>query len=396
MGETIRVQHSKDYTVIANAAIRDTRLSFKARGLHHLLLSYPDGWEINTEHLSDQSESDGKTSVCSALKELEKFGYLTREQARVNGRMAGWKSVIREIPSSEPSKKTQKARTARVKPESGFPATENPATENPATENPATENPATENPATENPATENPATENPATENPATENPATENLPHNKYLFQEVFKKEISKEEVSSGLPPAKEDLKQDGVEQISVIPDLKEGISGKQINLSLDKVAPAAPARLDKANVVEPFGKPRKSAKDIAWEWLPDGPWKKNGQLDNDFWQWFALEWAGKFGTDIHESRANVYSHLKKDHNNLEIRWKEYSIKTKKEMALVPLPDAVLTWQPIQHQTVWEQYINCKSLEDFCSKRSWNRAYLDYALINQPRFDWSKHLPSA
>ena len=361
MGETIRVQHSKDYTVIANAAIRDTRLSFKARGLHHLLLSYPDGWEINTEHLSDQSESDGKTSVCSALKELEKFGYLTREQARVNGRMAGWKSVIREIPSSEPSKKTQKARTARVKPESGFPATENPATEN-----------------------------------PATENPATENLPHNKYLFQEVFKKEISKEEVSSGLPPAKEDLKQDGVEQISVIPDLKEGISGKQINLSLDKVAPAAPARLDKANVVEPFGKPRKSAKDIAWEWLPDGPWKKNGQLDNDFWQWFALEWAGKFGTDIHESRANVYSHLKKDHNNLEIRWKEYSIKTKKEMALVPLPDAVLTWQPIQHQTVWEQYINCKSLEDFCSKRSWNRAYLDYALINQPRFDWSKHLPSA
>jgi len=386
MGETIRVQHSKDYTVIANAAIRDTRLSFKARGLHHLLLSYPDGWEINTEHLSDQSESDGKTSVCSALKELEKFGYLTREQARVNGRMAGWKSVIREIPSSEPSKKTQKARTARVKPESGFPATENPATENPATENPATENPATENP----------ATENPATENPATENPATENLPHNKYLFQEVFKKEISKEEVSSGLPPAKEDLKQDGVEQISAIPDLKEGISGKQINLSLDKVAPAAPARLDKANVVEPFGKPRKSAKDIAWEWLPDGPWKKNGQLDNDFWQWFALEWAGKFGTDIHESRANVYSHLKKDHNNLEIRWKEYSIKTKKEMALVPLPDAVLTWQPIQHQTVWEQYINCKSLEDFCSKRSWNRAYLDYALINQPRFDWSKHLPSA
>jgi hypothetical protein len=381
MGETIRVQHSKDYTVIANAAIRDTRLSFKARGLHHLLLSYPDGWEINTEHLSDQSESDGKTSVCSALKELEKFGYLTREQARVNGRMAGWKSVIREIPSSEPSKKTQKARTARVKPESGFPATENPATENPATENPATENP---------------ATENPATENPATENPATENLPHNKYLFQEVFKKEISKEEVSSGLPPAKEDLKQDGVEQISVIPDLKEGISGRQINLSLDKVAPAAPARLDKANVVEPFGRPRKSAKDIAWEWLPDGPWKKNGQLDNDFWQWFALEWAGKFGTDIHESRANVYSHLKKDHNNLEIRWKEYSIKTKKEVALVPLPDAVLIWQPIQHQAVWEQYINCKSLEDFCSKRSWNRAYLDYALINQPRFDWSKHLPSA
>jgi len=29
----IRVEHSKDYTCIANKAIRDKRLSFKARGL---------------------------------------------------------------------------------------------------------------------------------------------------------------------------------------------------------------------------------------------------------------------------------------------------------------------------------------------------------------------------
>jgi hypothetical protein len=372
MGETIRIQHSKDYTVIANAAIRDTRLSFKARGLHHLLLSYPDGWKVNTEHLSTQSEMDGETAVKTGLQELEKLGYLTREQVREKGKIVGYESTIREIPIENPP--TPKKRRSK----------------------PQVENPQVENPQVENPQVENPQVENPQVENPQVENPQAENPVHNKYLFQEVFKKEISKEEVSSGLPPAKEDLKQDGVEQISVIPDLKANISKEQINHSLDKVAPAAPARLDKANVVEPFGRPRKSAKDIAWEWLPDGPWKKNGQLDNDFWQWFALEWAGKFGTDIHESRANVYSHLKKDHNNLEIRWREYSIKTKKEVALVPLPEAVLIWEPIQHQTVWEQYIKSKSLQDFYSHRSWNQAYLEYALINQPRFDWSKHLPSA
>ena len=358
MAETIRVQHSKNYTVIANAAIRDTRLSFKARGLHHLLLSYPDGWQINTEHLSGQSDKDGKTSVLSALKELEQLGYLIRKQIRAGGKITAYESIIRELPQSE-----------NLNPEnlkSGKPQSENLNTVN----------------------------LNP--ENLNTENLDSENLLHNKYLIQQLSKEEVFKEEVSSGLSPAKEDLKQDGVEQISVIPDLKADISKEQINLSLDKVAPAAPARLDKANVVEPFGKPRKSAKDIAWEWLPDGPWKKTGRLDNDFWQWLASEWAGKFGTDIHESRANVYSHLKKDHNNLEIRWEEYSIKTKKEVALVPLPDAVLSWEPIQHQAVWEQYINSKSLKDFCSKRSWNRAYLEYALINQPRFDWSKHLPSA
>ena len=174
---------------------------------------------------------------------------------------------------------------------------------------------------------------------------------------------------------------------------DLKESLSHKQTTPLEGQFAPAAPARLDTANVVEPFGRPRKTAKEIAWEWLPDGPWKKDGQLDNDFWQWLALQWMSQFGTDIHQARANVYSHFKKDTNNLEIRWKEYSIKTKKEVALTPLPEIVLTWLPMQHQVVWEQYINCKSLEEFYSKRSWNQAYLEYALINQPSFDWSKHL---
>jgi hypothetical protein len=174
---------------------------------------------------------------------------------------------------------------------------------------------------------------------------------------------------------------------------DLKGSLSHNPITPLEGQFAPAAPARLDKANITEPFGRPRKTAKEIAWEWLPDGPWKKEGQLDNEFWQWFALQWMSQFGTDIHQARANVYSHLKKDTNNLEMRWKEYSIKTKKEVAVTPLPEIVLTWLPMQHQVVWEQYINCKSLEEFYSKRSWNQAYLEYALINQANFDWSKHL---
>ena len=90
MGETIRIEHSKDYTVISNVAIRDTRLSFKSRGLHHLLLSYPNGWQINIEHLSDQSDKDGKDAVASALKELEAVGYLIRTQIRAKGKIVGY------------------------------------------------------------------------------------------------------------------------------------------------------------------------------------------------------------------------------------------------------------------------------------------------------------------
>ena len=348
MGETIRVQHSKNYTVIANAAIRDSRLSFKARGLHHLLLSYPDGWKVSIEHLSTQSELDGETAVRTGLQELERLGYLTREQVREKGKIVGYESTIREVPSENP----------------------------PAPKNKR----------------DKPQVENPQVENPQAENPQAENPVHNKYLFQKVFKKEISKESTEEDLS-GQELTGQELTPNHSRPSDLKGSLSHNPITPLEGQFAPAPPARLDKANVVEPFGRPRKTAKEIAWEWLPDGPWKKEGQLDNEFWQWLALQWMSQFGTDIHQARANVYSHFKKDTNNLEIRWKEYSIKTKKEVALVPLPEAVLIWQPGQHQRRWEQYINSKNLEEFYQQCSWNQAYLEYALTNQPNFDWSKHL---
>ncbi|WP_445634605.1 helix-turn-helix domain-containing protein [Nostoc sp. DSM 114161] len=107
---TIRVSHRKNYTCLSNAAIRDKRLSFKARGLHHLLLSYPDGWKVKIEHLVNESDKDGRTAIASALHELEECGYLTREQTRdpKTGRLGEWETVIWEHPE-----------TAIAKPENG-------------------------------------------------------------------------------------------------------------------------------------------------------------------------------------------------------------------------------------------------------------------------------------
>jgi hypothetical protein len=66
MGETIRVEHFKDYTIISNLAIRDVRLSLRARGLHHLLLSYPNGWKINIDHLTGESKIEGKDAIAKS------------------------------------------------------------------------------------------------------------------------------------------------------------------------------------------------------------------------------------------------------------------------------------------------------------------------------------------
>ncbi len=96
----IRIEHSSDYTCISNKTIRDQRLSYKARGLHHLLLSYPNNWTLNAAHLVDQSDKDGRAAVMSALTELQEYGYMTmrRVRSQQSGKFIGWEKVIRETP----------------------------------------------------------------------------------------------------------------------------------------------------------------------------------------------------------------------------------------------------------------------------------------------------------
>ena len=77
----IRVQHTKDYTVMANFHLRDRNLSLKAKGVMSFMLSLPDAWDFSMEGLAICSK-DGVDSVRSALKELEDSGYLVRSRAR--------------------------------------------------------------------------------------------------------------------------------------------------------------------------------------------------------------------------------------------------------------------------------------------------------------------------
>ena len=77
----IRVNKTKDYTVMANYHFRDKNLSLKAKGLLSMMLSLPDGWGYSVEGLVKLS-ADGRESIMATLKELEKFKYLKRSQSR--------------------------------------------------------------------------------------------------------------------------------------------------------------------------------------------------------------------------------------------------------------------------------------------------------------------------
>lgn len=81
------------YLTVANSVVRDRRLSFKARGILILLLSYPDNWCVSSERLALETPGDKgekRDAIRTGLKELEGAGYIRREtrQDRDTGRMA--------------------------------------------------------------------------------------------------------------------------------------------------------------------------------------------------------------------------------------------------------------------------------------------------------------------
>lgn len=98
---TIRVHHVKDYVVIANRAVQDGSVTLAARGLHHLLLSFPDDWEINVKHLV-RTNPEGRDKIYKLIAELVSHRYMERNNARSSeGRFGGSDYLVHELPLPE-------------------------------------------------------------------------------------------------------------------------------------------------------------------------------------------------------------------------------------------------------------------------------------------------------
>lgn len=97
----IRVNKTKNYTVLSNYHFKEKNMSLKAKGLLSLMLSLPDSWNYTIAGLVSLSK-DGKDSVMSGLSELEKFGYLIRTQkTNEKGQFSGVEYHIYEQPQED-------------------------------------------------------------------------------------------------------------------------------------------------------------------------------------------------------------------------------------------------------------------------------------------------------
>lgn len=97
-----RVERTRDYTVMSNHHLKDMNLSLKAKGLLSMMLSLPDSWNYTTRGLAAICK-EGVDAIGSAVRELEKAGYIVRCLLRgEGGRIADTEYVIYEQPQGGP------------------------------------------------------------------------------------------------------------------------------------------------------------------------------------------------------------------------------------------------------------------------------------------------------
>lgn len=68
---------SVPFAQIANAALRDKRLSFRARGILAMVLSHSGDWNASRDFIASQSDKEGREAIQTALNELTDLGYRT-------------------------------------------------------------------------------------------------------------------------------------------------------------------------------------------------------------------------------------------------------------------------------------------------------------------------------
>lgn len=97
----IRRDRANHVTIIDQQLIRDSRLTWKARGIFAYLWSQSDEWEFNEVEVARHA-ADGRDSLRSGLKELEKYGYLDRKRLRNNaGQVLSSRWTLHEKPVLE-------------------------------------------------------------------------------------------------------------------------------------------------------------------------------------------------------------------------------------------------------------------------------------------------------
>ena len=100
--EFIRVEKTKNYTVLHNHFLKRDDLSWKAKGMLAYILSLPNDWNINLEEIMRHA-TEGKSAFRSGWKELRDAGYVERRPVKdeETKKILYWETIVRETVEEE-------------------------------------------------------------------------------------------------------------------------------------------------------------------------------------------------------------------------------------------------------------------------------------------------------
>ncbi|WP_327749956.1 hypothetical protein [Streptomyces europaeiscabiei] len=114
------------FTQIANGLFRDSRLSFKAKGIFGYVSTHRDGWQVTVAELVRRGR-EGVDAITTGLHQLERYGFLFRTRERnPDGTLGQALYVITDLPALQ---------NPSSQPESGFPGLAEPTLADPGTKN---------------------------------------------------------------------------------------------------------------------------------------------------------------------------------------------------------------------------------------------------------------------
>lgn len=87
------------FAQIANSALRDTRLSYTARGILAMVLSHPGEWKADRAFLQSKTDHEGQKAIQNALNLLTELGY--RKVVKTQDEHGRWQSYVQWFHQSD-------------------------------------------------------------------------------------------------------------------------------------------------------------------------------------------------------------------------------------------------------------------------------------------------------
>lgn len=135
------------FAMIANEALENADLTWRARGVLAYLLSRPEGWSTSAERLAAMSPKgkEGRDAMRAVLNELEAAGYIRREKTQDSrGR---WSTTLvvydypeQPVPAAAPAKSAPEPPVVESAKNGGSPGVGKPAVGQPAVGKPGPSN----------------------------------------------------------------------------------------------------------------------------------------------------------------------------------------------------------------------------------------------------------------